>query len=268
MQAFNLYYAPKDIGIYIGLFYVKEVSWKRLSKEECLDEFKEIERLTRELYQLDSRLMESPSLKEGTQNEVCSMLASSMHVTLTPLFPKLSDLNYDRPWKQFDVSIKDFCHPKIAVEKANLTSELGFYENAVGSVEDLLELCAGTMEFLTPEAKQRIFPGLPKSFPGTTFVPGTNFLACGTQSIMTAAGHPALLNACSFRVSATSLSSILLAASCVAGDVWRRRRRPLRGLLRDGSCFPALLIRHVSAALAWQAVAVQKSLTVGSRGGG
>jgi len=98
--------------------------------------------------------------------------------------------------------------------------------------------------------------------------PGTNFLACGTQSIMTAAGHPALLNACSFRVSATSLSSILLPASCVADDVWRRRRRPLRGLPWDGSCFPALLIRHVSAALAWQAVAVQKSLAVGSRGGG
>lgn len=189
MQAFNLYYAPKDIGIYIGLFYVKEVSWKRLSKEECLDEFKEIERLTRELYQLDSRLMESPSLKEGTQNEVCSMLASSMHVTLTPLFPKLSDLNYDRPWKQFDVSIKDFCHPKIAVEKANLTSELGFFENAVGSVEDLLELCAGTMEFLTPEAKQRIFPGLPKSFPGTTFVPGSVKTYPKISDIFSAAIH-------------------------------------------------------------------------------
>ena len=133
--------------------------------------------------------MDSPSLKEGTQNEVCSMLASSMHVTLTPLFPKLSDLNYDRPWKQFDVSMKDFCHPKIAVEKANLTSELGFFENAVGSVEDILKLCAGTMEFLTPEAKQRIFPGLPKSVPGTTFVPGSVKTYPKISDIFSAAIH-------------------------------------------------------------------------------
>ena len=48
---------------------------------------------------------------------------------------------------------------------------------------------------------------------------------------------------------------------------WRRSRHPLRLLPRDcGQPHPAL--PHASAALAWQAVAVQMDLTVGSQGGG
>ena len=48
---------------------------------------------------------------------------------------------------------------------------------------------------------------------------------------------------------------------------WRRSRHPLRLLPRDcGQPHPAL--PHASAALAWQAVAVQMNLAVGSRGGG
>ena len=190
-QVFNLYYAPGDIAIYLGLFWVKEVSWKALSKEQCSKEFEEMERLTREIHDLDSRLLESASLKEATKYEVCSMLSPSMHVTLEPLFPNLHDLEYDRPWQHIDVYPEDFCHPKIAVKKEEVPVKLGFGDKAiVGSVEDLLELSAETMEFLTREAKQRIFPGLTfKAVPGIAFVPGSEKTYPGMEDVFSAAVH-------------------------------------------------------------------------------
>lgn len=190
-QVFNVYYAPGDIAIYLGLFWVKEVSWKALSKKQCSEEFEEMERLTREIHKLDSRLLESPSLKEGTKYEVCSMLSPSMHVTLEPLFPKLHELDYDRPWKHIDVYPEDFWHPKIAVKKEEVPVKLGFGDKAiVGSVEDLLELSAETMEFLTPEAKQRIFPGVPfKAIPDIAFVPGSEKTYPGMEDVFSAAVH-------------------------------------------------------------------------------
>jgi hypothetical protein len=50
---------------------------------------------------------------------------------------------------------------------------------------------------------------------------------------------------------------------------WQRSRRPLHGLPWDRGCLPFRgCSSHVSTALAWQAVAVQKSSAVESRGGG
>lgn len=192
-QVFNLFYAPSDIAIYLGLFWAKEIWWKTLDKTQCAEELEQMSTLTEKVYELDSSLMKSPTIKEDAKNEVGSMRSPSMNLKLQPLFPALEELNYRVRWQLVDVSPGDFCLPKIAINKEDVSVRLGFNEEStVGSVAELLEVSSAGMEFLTQEARRRIFPDMTSpTYSNITFVHGADKLQIRLEDMLCAAIHSA-----------------------------------------------------------------------------
>jgi hypothetical protein len=140
-QSLNVFFD----GMYLGLFYIKEVRYRRAGLVEAKSQLSRFGRCLERLNKLNPEKFPHSKPTQSMRNELSSMLGMRFWYEFAPVDPKFhyrwSSKEQFVPWKYEKVTYEDFVLPKVAFKKEHLDELVGITgDGTFTDIESLLSL--------------------------------------------------------------------------------------------------------------------------------